>query len=283
MAAGSSLKSPRSVMEMRIIAAGVARCLIVGSLILAVGCASVPKPPSDASPEERLRYGYRLLEKKSTYVAKQVFEELIYSAPGSAIIDSAHYGMAEAFFVEDNFYQAQVEYEIIVTSYPRSSLVDEAAYKAGLCYWEQSLSYKLDQTETRQAIDAFQVFLLDYPSSEWTDEAVDYLYRCREKLARKLLYQGTTYSKLGTEGDLRAALLALQELLLMYPDSSYVGEALWLIGEAYYRLDLHQEAVMVYGALVRDYSQSKRVKAARERLKELGSLPGAASAPPPPP
>gem|GEM_PF-597361 len=259
----------------------VAGCLIAGCLISAVGCASVPKPPTDASPEERLRYGYRLLEKGSTYAAKQVFEELIYSAPGSAIIDSVHFGLAEAYFLEDNFYQAQVEYEIVVSSYPRSSLVDNAAYKVGLCYWEQSLSYRLDQTETRKAIAAFEVFLLDYPGSEWTDEAADYFYRCREKLARKLLYQGTTYSKLGTEGDLRAALLALQELMQLYPDSSYIGEALWWMGEAFYRLDRHQEAVVAYGALVRDYADSKRVRAARERLKELGSLSGGISAPPP--
>jgi outer membrane protein assembly factor BamD len=257
--------------------------LAVAAWTAAVGCASVPQPPPDASPEERLRYGYRLLERGSTYNAKQVFEELIYSAPGSAIIDSAHYGLAETFFAEDNFYQALVEYEILVSSFPRSTLVDNAAFKVGLCYWEQSLNYRLDQTETRKAIDAFQIFLLDYPGSDLAEEAIDYLYLCREKLARKLLYQGTTYSKLGTEGDLRAAIISLQEMLQLYPDSSYTGEALWWLAEAYYRLEMFDQAVVVYGSLVREYPDSKRIKAARERLTELGSRPGVASVPPPRP
>ncbi len=257
--------------------------LAVAGAVLVVGCAGVPKPPPDASPEERLRYGYRLLEKGTTYNAKQVFEELIYSAPGSAIIDSAHYGLAETFFTEDNYYQALIEYEILVSSFPRSPLVDDAAFKVGLCYWEQSPSYKLDQTETRRAIDAFQIFLLDYPGSEYVGEAVDYLYRCREKLARKLLYQGTTYSKLGTDGDMIAAIIALQEMLQLYPDSSYTGEALWWLAEAFYRLSRYEQAAVVYGSLVRGYPDSKRLKAARERLTELGSRPGAVSVPPPRP
>jgi outer membrane protein assembly factor BamD len=224
-----------------------------------------------------------LLERGSTYNAKQVFEELIYSAPGSAIIDSAHYGLAETFFEEDNYFQALVEYEILVSSFPRSPLVDNAAFKVGICYWEQSPSYKLDQTDTRKAIDAFQIFLLDYPGSELVEEAVDYLYRCREKLARKLLYQGTTYSKLGTDGDLRAAIIALQEMLQLYPDSSHVGEALWRLAEAHYRLKQFEQAAVVYGSLVREFPDSKRLKAARERLAELGSRPGVASVPPPRP
>ena len=255
--------------------------LAVAGVVFMVGCASVPKPPPDAPPEERLRYGYRLLERGSTYNARQVFEEIVYSAPGSAIIDSAHFGLAECFFADDNYYQALIEYEILVSSFPRSSLVDNAAYKVGLCYWEQSPSYKLDQRETRKAIDAFKIFLLDYPGSVLVGEAVDYLYRCREKLARKLLYQGMTYSKLGTDGDLLAAIIAIQEMLQLYPDSSYIGEALWWLGEAFYRRGQFEQAAVVYGSLVGEYSDSKRLKAARERLTELGSRPGAVSVPPP--
>ena len=246
-----------------------------------VGCASVPKPPPDAPPEVMLRYGYRLLERGSTYNARLVFEELVYSAPGSAIIDSAHFGLAETFFTDDNYYQALIEYEILVSSFPRSPLVDDAAFKVGLCYWEQSPSYKLDQTETRKAIDAFQIFLLDYPGSELVGEAVDYLYRCREKLARKRLYQGMTYLKLGTDGDLLAAIIALQEMLQLYPDSSYTGEALWWLAEALYHLDQYEQAAVVYASLVSGYPDSKRLKAARGRLTELGSRPGAVSVPPP--
>lgn len=255
---------------------------MIGAVLLMAACAAgVPKPPPDASPEERLRYAWRLLEKGSTYNAKLVFEELIYSAPGSAIIDSVHYGLAECYFEENNYYQALNEYEIIVSSFPRSPLVDDAALKVGLCYWEQSLSYKLDQTETRKAIDAFGIFLLDYPISEWVDEAADYLYRCREKLARKMLYQGMTYLKLRTDRDLEAALIAFQEMLQFYPDSSYIDDALWGLGEAYYRSDRRQEAVVAYGVLVRDYADSKHVKAARARLRELGSASSGAAAPPP--
>jgi TolA-binding protein len=70
-------------------------------------------------------------------------------------------------------------------------------------------------------------------------------------------------------------------MLQLYPDSSYTGEALWWMAEAFYRLKQFDQAAVVYGSLVRDYPDSKRIKAARERLTELGSRPGAASVPPP--
>ncbi len=256
-----------------------ARSIGWGMLLLFAACSHIPRPQQGAPPEEFLRYAWQLLEDGKTFQAKAQFQELIYSAPGSAIIDSVHYGLAETHFSENSYYLALTEYSTIVRSFPRSPLVDRAAFKVGLCHWEQSNGYKLDQTETRQAREVFRAFLLDYPGSEIVDEVVTYLQMAEDKLARKLIYVGETYLKLGTERDLESATIAYQEALTNWPGSSHLDLALWGLGEVYYRQGRFDDARTAFGALVANFPDSDRMKKARSRLESLG----ASGDPPPPP
>jgi len=246
--------------------------LLVAAFTLA-GCSRVPRPQLDAPPEERLRYGWELLERGRTFNAKQAFEDLIFSAPGSAIIDSAHYGLAEANFAEKNWVQAGSEYATIVTSFPRSGLVDDAAFKVGLCWWHQSLSYKLDQTETVRALDAFRAFIQDYPTSDRLDEALEYIFVSQDKLALKAIYQAETYLKLATKSDFQAAAIYFSEAILTYPDTRHMPRALWGLGMAWYRSGDRQNAIDTFGALVSNYPDSRYVEKAQERLQELRPPP----------
>jgi len=258
---------------------GIARSVGLVTLLLFAACSHIPRPQQGAAPEEFLRYAWRLLEEDKTFQAKAVFQELIYTAPGSAIIDSVHYGLAETHFAEKSYYLALSEYSTIVRSFPRSPLVDRAAFKVGLCHWEQSNGFKLDQTETHEAREVFRAFLLDYPGSGIVDEVVTYLQMAEDKLARKLIYQGETYLKLGTERDLESAIIAYQEALTEWPGSSHLDLALWGLGEVYYRQGRHDDARAAFGALVANFPDSIRLKKARSRLDSLG----ASGDPPPPP
>lgn len=226
-----------------------------------------------------MRYGWRLLEDGSTYNARQVFEDLVLVAPGSAVIDSVHYGLAETYYLEKNYYQARVEYQTVVSSFPRSPLVDDAAFKAALCYWNQSPSYKLDQTETLQAIDAFRGFFLDYPTSDYADQAERYLAKARDKLAHKKLYEGRTYYRLGTPRDMDAAEIYLTEVFQHYPESTFVPEALMVLGKVYLNKDDPDRARQVFAALVAQFPDSEPSAEARKKLKELGAPPPSESPP----
>ena len=239
---------------------------IMGSL----ACAGVPRPARDASPEVRFRYGWTLLERGNTYQARQVFEELSLAAAGSAVIDSIRYGLAETYFRESNYHQSRVEYEAFVSAHPRSHLVDDAAFKIGLCYWELSLGYKLDQSETRQAIDAFQSFMMDYPTSDLADRASELIYEAREKLARKKLYEGETYYQLGTERDLRAAGLVLTEMIQTFGGSRHLDRAVWLLAEVHLKLDERDRARELFAAFIQAFPDSSLRSRVQARLRELG-------------
>lgn len=269
-------------MRKRCVGNGVLRALGALFIVVAAACSSIPKPGADASPEERLRYAWALLEKGSTFAAKQTFQDLIFSAPGSAIIDSAHYGLAEVHFKMRNYIQAISEYRTVVSSFPRSTLVDDAAFKIGVSYWKQSLSYKLDQTETLRAIEAFRAFIQDYPASERVEEALSYVRMAEDKIALKTIYQAESYMKLGSMEDYRAALYYFSEAIQTYPGSTHMPRALWGLGESYYRLGEIDNARQTLGALVANYPDSKYAGKARARMRDLPP-PASTAAPPPPP
>jgi outer membrane protein assembly factor BamD len=251
-------------------------------VVLSTGCSHIQRPPSDAPAEDRLHYAWKLLEHGNTYASRQAFEELIFSAPGSAVIDSAHYGLAETYYKERNWIQAQSEYEVVARSFPRSPLVDDAAFRSGTCWWKQSLSYKLDQNETRQAIDAFRAFLLDYPASEHYDEVMVLLAQAEDKLARKKIYEGDTYRKLGTERDLTAAELTYIEAIQNWPGASVLDLALWGLGQVYLVQQQYPKALQAFSALVGNFPDSRWAKDAREHIRTLNEMGVTAPGQPPP-
>ncbi len=247
----------------------------LGVLVLVVGaaCSSIPKPQPDAPPEERLRYAWALLEKRSYFSAQQAFEDLIFSAPGSAIIDSAHFGLAETYFDMGNYIQAVSEYRTVVSSFPRSGLVDDAAFKIGVANWEQSLSYKLDQTETLRSIEAFRAFIQDYPASNRVEDALEYLRQAEDKVALKTIYQAESYRKLGTEGDYQAAVIYYSEAILGYPSTSHMARAVWGLGETYFKMGESESALQTFAALIARFPDSKYTDRARKRMRDLPPPP----------
>ena len=51
--------------------------------------------------------------------------------------------------------------------------------------FEMTLDYPNDQTETINALNEFQLFIEDYPSSKYNDEAMDKIRILRNKLSLK--------------------------------------------------------------------------------------------------
>jgi outer membrane protein assembly factor BamD len=249
------------------------RVLSVLLLTVAAACSSIPKPGPDAPPEERLRYAWALLERGSYYSSQQAFEDLIFSAPGSAIIDSAHYGLAECYFGMDNFIQAVSEYKTVVSSFPRSGLVDDAAFRIGVANWEQSMGYKLDQTETLRSIEAFRAFVQDYPASDRVEEALGYLRQAEDKIAMKTIYQAESYLKLGTDSDRQAAVMYFSEAIRDFPSSGYMPRAIFGLGETYYRMGEVEYARQTLAALLAEYPDSEYAERARKLMRDLPPPP----------
>jgi outer membrane protein assembly factor BamD len=208
-------------------------------------------------------------------------QTLINTYPDSEYLAKAKLAVADSYFQEggtSNLTQAIQEYNDFQTFFP---FLDEAAYaqmQVGLAHYHMMEKADRDKTQAEAAEDAFQAFLLKYPTNTLTPKATQYLRDVQEILADgefKVAYY--YYTKL----DYRASAARLVELTDRYPLYSQNDEALWLLGDVYGRakgLSKSEDdkthwgdlTAKCYDKIVRDYPLSKHVPEAKERLKAMG-------------
>jgi outer membrane protein assembly factor BamD len=247
--------------------------------------APAAKPATaDASAEpDKVLYDRAQLDlKHGRYTeGRLALQTLINTYPDSEYLAKAKLAVADSYFNEggtSNLTQAIQEYNDFQTFFP---FLDEAAYaqmRVGLAHYHMMEKADRDKTQGEAAEDAFQAFLLKYPTNTLAPKASQYLRDVQEILADgeyKIAY--FYYTKL----DYRASAARLVELTDRYPLYSQNDEALWLLGDVYERAKTLSKseddknhwgdlAAKCYDKIVRDYPMSKLVPAAKTRLKGMG-------------
>lgn len=241
---------------------GVALCMLIGF----TGCGKENVKYNELSPEDQFAQTKRLFDKKDYYKAKMQFTVLVLNHPGSAIVESTQYYLAECHFFLKEYLLAVAEYEKLIKSLPQSDLVDDARYRTGLCYEKLSPSFGLDQEYTYKAINQYQLFLDDYPDSDLRPVVEAHLSACREKVAKKEYKMGELYRKMGYD---TAAVISFNAVLDNYGDTSFADDALFWKAECLRKLDNRPQARNTYETLIATHPNSVFAERARNRLKDL--------------
>lgn len=215
----------------------------MAGFVVCAGCASSSLRKAELTPEERYKQAFRLLEKGEYERAIEAFQVLIYSFPGSEIVDKAQYGLAESYFGLKDYLSAAMEYEQLVEHYPSSPLADDAQFKVALCYFRQSPKPSLDQEDTRKALEAFYRFMEDYPDSPLVPDAQTGIKDCRTKLAEKQYLNAKLYLKLK---QYNAAQLYFEDILTRFPDTQWAMPAQFGMGVALLKQKKLDEALMAF-------------------------------------
>ncbi|UKN01276.1 outer membrane protein assembly factor BamD [Paracrocinitomix mangrovi] len=117
-----------------------------------------------------------------------------------------------------DYYLAGYYFKRFIRQYPTSKFNEKAAFLSALCAVQNSPNYKLDQTETLNALDELQIFIDLYPNSTRIDTCNQIMDRLRGKLELKQYENAMLYYK--TE-NYKAAVVALEGTLEKYPESQY--------------------------------------------------------------
>lgn len=212
--------------------------------------------------EERFAYAKELYEKGKYFDAKTQFQILILNNPGSSIVDEAQYYFADCYFHQNEFITAAAEFEKLISLYPRSDFVDDAQYKVCLSYYELSPKASLDQKYTFSAIDALQQLLEEHPQSDYIPDATQKLQDLRSKLAKKEYNAGDQYRRFGY---FESAIISFDEVLRIYFDTKYAGDAYYWKAYCQFRIGNYDEAKLTLQTLLSKFPNTSY----KQRIKEL--------------
>ncbi len=201
--------------------------------------------------------------------ALSLFDELGTLFRGSSRSEVVQYFIANCHYKLEDYYFAGYYYKNFAKTYPTSPLAEECLFISAYCSYLNSPNASLDQNDTKQAIDDFQLFLNKYPTTALKDSANTMIDELRLKLEAKAYGNAKLYYQ--TE-NYKAAAVALQNLMKEFPNSPHKEETEFLLIKSQYLLavnsietkkeERYNATVESYHKFVDSFKNSKYLKQA---------------------
>ncbi len=260
----------------RQIVAGVALVILVA---LASGCKSkFEKLRASNNIAQKYQEAVKLYSNKKYSKALILFDDLMTRYRGQAEAEDLYYYTAYTNYYLRDYTSARFHFKQFTDTYPNSGRAEECRYMGAYCYFLESPKTGLDQEYTYRAIEALQLFINLYPSSERAEEASDLIQQLRDKLEAKAFNNAKLYLDMGLQDDYRAAVIAFDNVLREFPDTKYAEEMEFLSIKAQYlyanqsslrrQEERFEEALDLYNNFIAAHPESKFRKEADQLKKD---------------
>lgn len=132
---------------------------------------------------------------------------------------------AQAYFGMKDYFMAGSYFKAFVDQFPFGKYAEESNFMAALCDYKIAPRSELDQENTKNAIEGFNIFITRFPRSPRIDEAKKYVKELEEKLVEKSYVSAKLYYDMG---EYKAAVVALTNSLKEYSETKYREEMMFL-------------------------------------------------------
>lgn len=234
--------------------------LLVATFGLACAGGIKEDPIMRLSAEEALDQGKQLMEAKKYRQASDYLSHAFEVAPNSAVGREALLLVADAFYLaggSTNYIKAEAKYRDFLNRFPTSERADYVQVQIANCLAEQMRRPDRDQSATIKALEAFELMIQLYPTSDYAADADQRIVEIRQNLAEheylvgKYNYRRRLYP---------AAVSRLSDLLEDYPSYQGSDKALYFLGRAYLKTGQTEKAAASFARLRDEYPDSKYVK-----------------------
>jgi outer membrane protein assembly factor BamD len=249
--------------------------VLLGALVgLLVGCSGSGQL-SYSGPEEAYQKGMDQFEDEDYQQAVRLFRGVFEYGRGNEWAPKARFQLAMAQRELGKYLVAANEFQRFTQLYRNSELLPRAEFERANSYYLRSPSYRLDQSDSREAISLFRLFIDRYPNHELVPEAKEKIEELRGKLARKKYAAGQLYE----ERDMwKAATTVYENVFDQYPDTPWADDALLGAVRSYIRYadrsvqrkqaDRYQKAIQNYNRLTQLFPESDLINEAEELYSE---------------
>jgi outer membrane protein assembly factor BamD len=163
-----------------------------------------------------LKVANEKFEKKKWSDALALYERLSNLVAGTDDAPNVVYNSAYANYYDKNYKLAGHQFKNFAVTFPADKRTEDASYMSALCFYEGSMDYNLDQTNTELAINELQNFLNSYPNSEKSKNINELIDELTYKLEFKAYENAKQYYQIA---DYKAANVAFENVLDDFPST----------------------------------------------------------------
>lgn len=235
--------------------------------LLTAGCSEYNKVLKSTDIDYKLTKAIEYYNNKECHKSLPILEELIGLTRGTSKAEEVYYYYAQSHYCVKDYYMANYYFKSFAKTFTTSTRAEICQFNAARCSFELSPIYSLDQTDTRNSIDEFQLFLDKYPNSNLRDSANKMIEMLSGKLENKAFENAKLFEK---TGKYKAASIALKQFLKNYPASKYKEDALYLIVKSDFRfaegsieekkLERYRSTIESYITFANSFPESKKLK-----------------------
>ena len=248
-----------------------AAALVVVALALAAACGpkSTQPPPGGNQPDKFLHdKGTEALNDKKWIRAREYFRQLVDNYPQSPLRPDAKLALGDTYLGENSLESLVLginEFREFLSFYPTHKRADYAQYKLGLAHYAQMLGPQRDQTQTKEAVAEFEVFLERYPDSTLMGEVRKKLREARDRLSQSEYEVGVFYWRTRWYP---GAVDRFREVLKKDPEFTGRDGLYFHLADSLMRMNLAAEAVPYLDRLLKEYERSEYLERGQKLLAE---------------
>jgi len=209
-----------------------------------------------------------LVGRKKWIQAREYYRQLVDNYPQSNYRPDAKLGLGDTYLGDGSaeaLVLAQNEFREFLTFYPTHARADYAQYKLGMCHFKQMLAPDRDQTETKEAIGEFALFLQRYPSSPLLDEVRQKLRDAQNRLTESEYRVGYFYWR---NRWYPGAIERFRPILKNDPDYPKRDAVYYYLGDSLVKMGRRAEAIPYFDRLVKEFEKSEFLAKAQLAMKE---------------
>lgn len=249
-----------------------------------VGCGEYQQILKIKDPDIKYQKALMYFEDKQYVKAQTLLDEVTSYYRGTDRSQDVLAYLSRSYMGQKNYSAAAEYYQAYIRNYPKGRYIIEARFQIGHCYYLDSPDARLDQAETKKAIEFFTQFIEFYPESPYAEQAYKEMGELYDKLAEKEYLSAKMYYNLGTYlgNNYLSAEIVAKNALKDYPTNKYQEELNWLILQSKYQQTINslddkkedraRETEDEYYNFVTEYPNSKHVDSAKKILKEVQKI-----------
>jgi len=235
------------------------------AIALLASCASQEVNPDD--PDSLYSEAERLLKDDQYLIAIEKFREIKNRFPYSPRAIDSELKIADAYYAQDSFLEAESAYEIFRELHPSYPQSDYVQFQIAMSYFSLIPENPArDLSAAYRAIDAFNLLKQRFPDSKYVEQADQKIVDSRRKLAE---HEATVAGFYFHRRHYLSASYRYAALLKDYPNAGHDEEALYRLGQCYYNIRMYDNAKSTLERLMKEFPQTSFLSSARSLIEEI--------------